>query len=255
MSSFPAASPTAAAAMAADLQCSAASQPCALDFTQRIEKKISEYNASNSVLKRWLLEILSWLISAVCLAAIVAIYIRIEDEYVFGPEYTLINVANTLGKIMSAALIIPTSEALGQLKWNWFYNSSNAMWDFEIFDKATRGPWGAAMLLYRTKGRSLAALGAVLVMLMLAIDTFLQQVVIFSDRQVVLTKLPEVPRSVRWQPDLPEVYQEGALLAYDEVDMAHLVTKFAYGAGTTSVTYYNTTLPDIDTVSGSILFG
>lgn len=110
------------------------------------------------------------------------------------------------------------------------------MWDFEIFDKASRGPWGAAMLLYRTKGRSLAALGAVLIMFMLAIDTFLQQVVVFSERQVMSTKLPEVPRTIRWEPDLPQVFQEGALLAFDEADMAHLVEKFSYGAGTTPVT-------------------
>ena len=46
-----------------------------------------------------------------------------------------------------------------------------------MFDEATRGPWGAAILLYRTKGRSLASLGAVLILHLLAIDSFFQQTV------------------------------------------------------------------------------
>jgi hypothetical protein len=49
----------------------------------------------------------------------------------------LLTYTNVMGKVASAALIVPTSEALGQLKWNWF-SKSRTMWDFEIFDKASR---------------------------------------------------------------------------------------------------------------------
>jgi hypothetical protein len=119
-----------------------------LDFTQRIERKLAEYNASDNVFKRWLLEITCWTISASCMVAIVFIYVRIKDRSM-SENALLIDLTNVLGKVSSAALIVPTSEALGQLKWNWFHNSK-AMWDFEIFDKASRGPWGALMLLFRT---------------------------------------------------------------------------------------------------------
>lgn len=151
-----------------------------LDISQRLERKLAVYNASETVWKRWLFEIISLLVSMVCMSAIVAIYLYIKNEPL-AKLGDLLTFANILGKVASAALIVPTTEALGQLKWNWFHQS-NAMYDFEIFDKATRGPWGAAMLLYRTKGRSLAALGAILILLLLAIDSFLQQVIDLPER-------------------------------------------------------------------------
>jgi hypothetical protein len=107
-----------------------------LDFTQRLERKLAEYNASNNVFKRWLFEILCWLTSALCMGAIIGIYAWLQKRPMTEVG-NLLTYTNTLGKVASAALIVPTSEALGQLKWNWF-NKSRAMWDFEIFDKASR---------------------------------------------------------------------------------------------------------------------
>ena len=67
---------------------------------------------------------------------------------------TLNAYVSILSRISSAALLLPTSEALGQLKWSWFLQKeSKRMWDFEIFDNASRGPWGSILLLIRTKGR------------------------------------------------------------------------------------------------------
>jgi hypothetical protein len=119
-------------------ECSGASihEKGSLDLTQRLERKLAEYNASDNVFKRWLFEILCWLVSALCMGVIIGIYARLQDRPM-AHVGNLLTYANTLGKVASAALIVPTSEALGQLKWNWF-QKSNAMWDFEIFDKASR---------------------------------------------------------------------------------------------------------------------
>lgn len=85
---------------------------------------------------------------------------------------------SVLSKVATAALLVPVSEALGQFKWSWFNrDSSKKMWDFEIFDNASRGPWGSFLLLVRTKGRLLAALGAAVTFFALALDPFFQQVV------------------------------------------------------------------------------
>jgi hypothetical protein len=91
-----------------------------LDFTQRIEKKLAEYNACQNVFKRWFFELLCWLISAVFMCAIVGTYIWIKDKPAAKVDASLLMYANAYGKIASAALIVPTSEALGQIKWNWF---------------------------------------------------------------------------------------------------------------------------------------
>ena len=107
-----------------------------LDFTQRIERKLAEYNSARSVCRRWIVEIICLVVSAISMIAMTLILFRLKNKLPYRVE-SLLTLANVLGKISSAALIVPTSEALGQLKWNWF-SKSNAMWDFDIFDKATR---------------------------------------------------------------------------------------------------------------------
>jgi hypothetical protein len=92
-----------------------------LDFIQRIERKLAAYNSSQNVFKRWLFEILSWCTSASCMAATVGVYLAVKNNPVLLTGNLLTYV---LGKVASAALIVPTSEALGQLNW---FHKSNAM--------------------------------------------------------------------------------------------------------------------------------
>ena len=219
-----------------------------MDFTQSIERKLAEYNASHNAFKRWLFEILSWCLSLLCLTAIVGIYAHLKNEPLSAPRSAmLLTVANALGKIASAALIVPTTEALGQLKWNWFHKS-NTMWDFEIFDKASRGPWGAVMLLFRTKGRSLAALGALLVILLLAIDTFLQQVVDLPDRWALQNAVSELPVTIQYYSGNGDIFRDGSPTAISDPDLLNVVEKFSYGNGTLQVPFGNGTRPDIPLV-------
>jgi hypothetical protein len=219
-----------------------------LDLTQRIERKLAEYNASQNLFKKWLFEILSWFVSACCMAAVVGIYAHLQDEPLSDPKSgLLISSANALGKIASAALIVPTSEALGQLKWKWFHDSK-AMWDFEIFDKASWGPWGAVMLLFRTRGRSLAALGAFLIVLLLAIDTFFQQVVSLPTRWTLDGTASMLPTTYRYEPHPPQVYREGLEANINDKDMFLVIEKFSYENGTQPVQFGNGTRPDIPLV-------
>jgi hypothetical protein len=219
----------------------------ALDLTQRIEKKLAEYNSSQNVIKRWLFEILSWLVSAMCMATVVGIYAYVKNRPM-AEVVSLLTYANVAGKVASAALIVPTSEALGQLKWNWFHQS-RAMWDFEIFDKASRGPLGAVMLLFRTKGRSLAALGAILIVLLLAIDTFFQQVTEFPGGISLEATISTIPRTRWYQPSLGKIYREGADMNVSDNDISLVVEKFSYGNGTQPIPYGNGTRPEIPLVS------
>lgn len=214
-----------------------------LDLTQRLERKLAEYNASENLFKRWLFEISSWLVAAVCMGAIVGIYVHVDARDMVDCE-TLLTLVNILGKVASAALIVPTSEALGQLKWNWF-NKSNAMWDFEIFDKASRGAWGATLLLFRTKGRSLAALGAILIVLLLAIDTFFQQVVTFPDRWQLQDERGHIPRVVNYKPPYLKEYQDGLEMSVQDINFKSAVNLFFYNNGTVPVPYGNGTRPEI----------
>ncbi|KAJ8113487.1 hypothetical protein OPT61_g4396 [Boeremia exigua] len=221
-------------------------KPPSLDFTQRIERKIAEYNASEHLLKRWLFEIVCWVISASSLGAIIGIYAHINNMRLADCG-ALLTFANILGKVASAVLIIPVTEALGQLKWNWFNDSSKAMWDFEIFDKATRGPWGAAVLLYRTKGRSLAALGALLVVLVLAIDAFLQQLINMPDRWALQVGgiAGDLSRTIRYEPKSNTFYRYDVEIVSDSPELFPITRKFAYSNGTEPLLFGNGTRPEV----------
>lgn len=126
------------------------------NIAQRIEKRLFRYSLSGNVVKRWLLEIVSWILSAICMGTIIGMLIFFKGKRpppISTLDLTLNTYIAVLSKVASAALLLPTSEALGQLKWSWFRGGSKKMWDFEIFDNASRGPWGSFLLLIRTKGR------------------------------------------------------------------------------------------------------
>lgn len=216
---------------------------------QKVERKLLAYNNSPNVFKRWMFELLSWFVSALCMAGVVAIHVHLKDQAISLPRSNmLLTLSNVLGKIASAALIVPTSEALGQLKWNWFHNSK-AMWDFEIFDRASRGPLGAVMLLFRTRGRSLAAFGALIIVLLLAIDTFFQQVVELPERWALEDGASKLPVVLRYDPGgIPEI-REGLPVAGIDMELSRTIQKFFYENGTQPVSFGNGTRPDIPLVS------
>ena len=214
-----------------------------LDLTQRLEKKLAAYNASNNIFKRWILEITSWITSALCMGAVAGIYAYLNGKSMSGSEQ-LLTWANVLVKVAAAALIVPTSEALGQLKWNWFHKS-RAMWDFEIFDKASRGPLGAVMLLFRTRGRSLAAFGALLIVLLLAMDTFFQQAVEYPDRSRRTDTVGDIPRVTTYETRSRLQYFQGAVVGSYNKDLLPVIKEYYYSNGTQPVVFGNGTRPDI----------
>lgn len=95
-----------------------ASKESPLDITQELERKLAHLGASNSVLKRWAYEMISLIISALSIGAIVGILLYLKEKSLTKWPSGL-TVITVLSKLASAALILPVSEALGQLKWNW----------------------------------------------------------------------------------------------------------------------------------------
>lgn len=176
--------------------------------------------------------------------AIIAILISLRDQPLAKWSLGLTSIT-ILSKIASAALILPISEAIGQLKWTWFHGKeSKDAFDFEIFDKASRGAWGSFLLLCRTKGRSLAALGALLTVLLLAIDTFFQQVTDLPVRWT-LHGTGLVPRVVQYKPDYVQEFVNGYELAIADKNSRALAETFFVANGTQSVPFGNGTRPDI----------
>jgi len=217
------------------------------NIAQRIEETLWRYSASGNTLKRWLLEVISWLFSAVCMAAVIGVLIRLQDEpltkWVLAEKtgLTLNTYISILSKMAGAALILPVSEALGQLKWSWFLEHSKQMWDFEIFDNASRGPWGSLLLLVRTKGKALAALGAFIMLCSLALDPFFQQVVDFPDRWALQESSGSIPRVAGYHPHYSKYYSGGIEQAQVDQNFSPITELYFYANGTQPVPYGNGT--------------
>jgi hypothetical protein len=93
-----------------------------------------QYTSSGS----WALEILSWVLSALCMIAIIVILVVFQDQEM--PMWAISFTLNALAKIASPALVLPASEALGQLEWIWFgRGKSKRMMDFEVLTTPHEG--------------------------------------------------------------------------------------------------------------------
>lgn len=89
------------------------------------------------------------------------------------------------------------------------------------------------MLLFRTKGKSLAALGAILTLLMLAIDTFFQQVVELPERWI-LQDQSRVPKVIQFNPFYAKEYEHGysGVMLQDDAEVIQIARKFFFENGT-----------------------
>lgn len=102
-----------------------------------------------------------------------------------------------------SVLLLPTAEALGQLKWSWF-TGKRSMIDFEVMDTASRGLMGSVLLLMRSKGITLVSIGAGIILLSLPLDLFFQQIVAYPEPylQDMFVKAPTIARSIWYYPEV-----------------------------------------------------
>ncbi|TGJ88676.1 hypothetical protein E0Z10_g102 [Xylaria hypoxylon] len=96
---------------------------------------------------------------------------------------SLIAILTTAGK---TALLVPAASCISQLKWRHFAKRPRKLIDIQLFDDASRGPWGSTLLFCHLafRARLLVALGFALVtVLALGIDPSAQQILTFPVRE------------------------------------------------------------------------
>jgi hypothetical protein len=132
----------------------------------------------------WALEYLSMTISVAALATIFTTLMLYNGKPLSSWPYSiqLNTVLSTLATIMKGFMLMPVCACLSQLKWLWYTGKTKSLQDFQIFDMASRGPWGALQLLFRLKFWQMASIGSIVILLSLASDAFLQQSVSFHLR-------------------------------------------------------------------------
>jgi hypothetical protein len=184
----------------------------------------------------WWPELTGVLLSLLSLTAIVVFLLQIQgsrlDDWHLAWQIqpsTILSILVTLCRITLAFFI---AEGIGQLKWVFFEQRPHQLSDFESFDKATRGAWGASCFVWKLNRRALvASFGAVMAVLVLAMDPFSQQVLYYASRTSHISNaVVTIPST--------QVYDSGALYA-------------AFGVGNAMASYDPDSSSDFPTTFGS----
>lgn len=148
----------------------------------------------------WTLEYAALTIAVASLASI-GILLGVYGEQptsIWTHTITLNSVLSTLATVMKGSMSLPVGACLSQLKWTWYHHEKRSLLHFRLFDAASRGPMGAASLLYQIHSWHLASIGAIVTLMALASDAFVQQSVTYPLRTI--NETASVPCS--WSYDL-----------------------------------------------------
>lgn len=129
----------------------------------------------------WWMEIVTIFISTGCMAGLIAILAsfqnRLTTDWTF---FISINAAVAIAITAArATLLAAVSVFLSQEKWSHFNNKARRLQDLNTIDRASRGPLGSVQMLF-TVSWGWATVSAVVMILSLLTDTFVQQVVNFQ---------------------------------------------------------------------------
>lgn len=179
--------------------------------------------------KNWWMEIGACLLGLVILVAVIATLRPHQGKPL--PQWPYHISVNALISIyvlvLKAAVLLVTTEGLGQLKWRRLQRD-RPLDEFLQYDQATRGPLGALGLLWQLRLRHpLSSAGALIALVVLAIDPFAQQIIDYSDCSVPTADLKAtIPRTNVYLPRLMEGFNttEGGVLGLRAVINAAMTT-------------------------------
>lgn len=102
----------------------------------------------------WLWELCATMTSLISFLAIILILRLHEGRPLPDRPFsiTINSLVSIFATIMKAAMLVPIAEGISQSKWLWF-QQHHALQDIEIYDRASRGPWGALKMVFNIKWR------------------------------------------------------------------------------------------------------
>lgn len=128
----------------------------------------------------WFLEILNAILLLVAIFAIVAtLYIHAGQPVPQWPFHITINAMLSIyAVVFKASMAFIQTSCIGQMQWSWFSGSPRPLHDLVLFHDAGQGPWGSLTWLWAHHVRQpAAALGACIIIVAMAVDPFVQQLI------------------------------------------------------------------------------
>lgn len=133
----------------------------------------------------WGLEILSVSTSLILFIGMGVIFFTMQDKPVSRWPFGIsINAAIAiLSTACTAATMYNVSAFIGQLKWLYLKARPRQLDSVQVFDGASRGPYGSIIFLFKISW-NMATLGAVITILRLGFSPMVQQVISLEPRQI-----------------------------------------------------------------------
>ena len=119
--------------------------------------------AISNLMSWWWLEIVSPIFSLICVVGVCAVLLPLDqtplNEWMNKMHIQPNTLASILMTIAKAALLLPVAERISQLKWIYFQEQARRLDHVDLFDRASRGPFGALQLLWGLKYHEGGTLG------------------------------------------------------------------------------------------------
>lgn len=140
----------------------------------------------------WWWEVGACVTSLIGLGLIILILKRVDEQpidmwpYSIRPN-SLIAATSTITK---AAMMVPIASCFSQLKWDHFHYRPNPLHHLQIYDDASRGPWGCLYMIFTGRLQVLSAWAlALLTLAALGFEPSIQQMMVPETRQTLLTNV------------------------------------------------------------------
>lgn len=174
----------------------------------RFSHRTTKIRTPLQTLRAWSPEIVATIFGIIALLAIVVVLKVYEGRPLDSlglPEYLTLNgLVAAIATLQRVFLVVPVGSVLSQEAWLWLdqnkhqANPRSRLKDLSLSDAASRGAWGSIIVLFYSGRRWLMWLGALIMILSLAIGTFTQQLIINKNIAVTSPTSALRPGNIAW---------------------------------------------------------
>lgn len=160
-----------------------------LSIDGNTQKRSRQYTLKKAARGWWLWEIGGAVLSIGCMIAILIIIPYIHNQPLKNWRFMVApnTMISTLITVSKTSMLLAVAAGIGQLKWQNFHRSARPISELEIYDEASRGPWGALVfgLMSPFRWRDMIAIfGAFVMLSSLTLEPLAQQLLSFETRCV-----------------------------------------------------------------------
>ncbi|KAB8207581.1 hypothetical protein BDV34DRAFT_67357 [Aspergillus parasiticus] len=152
---------------------------------------------SSKVNDYWVWEVLFCVGSLIALVAVIVV-LRIYDgsplpEWPYG--ITINSVLSWITQVFTSCIVGVAAPCVSQSKWIYFSTGPRQLSEMDTYDWASRGPLGCMALMWSSRMRRVASIGAIIMILSIGVGPFVQQMVTVRDQLVPSQTTASVSRA------------------------------------------------------------